>query len=473
MKRLLIILVDLLIIFGSILFCYKILGKYNLIENYNDNIEAFYIIAPAIGVLYLFLMYAFGLYNYTRRKWSDVVYTISLVSVSLMFGIMAVCFFIREGAMAFPRSILLLSFLFYWMLLLSWRSFLWKMARKKHGVKSVIIVGPEAHNLSLVLKKKYADIYEVKHIYKEDDKQLPDSIQSSELVFLTAGVTSKGRENILFWATRKDTGVYFVPQYRDVMIMSASLQKTDDIPTFYIDSMGLTLEERFVKRAVDLILGSIGFIIFLPFGIISALLVKLDGGPIFYAQERLTRNGNVFRVLKFRSMVPNAEKLSGPVLAGENDPRITKVGKLMRATRMDEIPQILNILKGDMSIVGPRPERPFFTDKFCEQTPQYAGRMKVKAGLTGLAQVEGKYNTSFEDKLRYDLLYISNYSLFQDFLIILQTVKILFMKESTEGVELTKEQQSTEQQPMTKYVEIGRNYTGFAKQKMNESVEEI
>jgi exopolysaccharide biosynthesis polyprenyl glycosylphosphotransferase len=247
-------------------------------------------------------------------------------------------------------------------------------------------------------------------------------------------VTSKGRDKILLFAAKQEIGVYFVPEYRDVAIMSASMEKTDDIPTFYINKMGLTTDEYFLKRVVDLLLGIIGFIIALPVGLIIAVIVKLDGGPVFYRQERLTINGKVFKVIKFRTMVPDAEKLSGPVLAEDNDPRITKVGRLMRAMRLDEIPQILNILSGNMSIVGPRPERPFFTEQFEAQIPQYRQRLKVKAGLTGLAQVEGKYNTSVENKLRYDLLYISNYSLFQDIMIILQTIKILFIKDSTEGI---------------------------------------
>lgn len=434
MKRIVIIAVDLLIVFGSIFSCYRVFREFGVIQDYADNIGAFFILAPFIGVLYLLLMYAFGLYNYTRRKWEDGVYTVFLISLSLMLGTMAMCFFIRGAAMAFPRSVLLFSALSYWILLTCWRMFVWKIARRRHGVKEVAVVGPHAESLAGLLRRKYRDIYRVRSVHGENDPLLPVSISGSEVVFLTHGVSGKGRERILLLSNEYRAGVFFIPEYRDLSMMSASMQKTDDIPTFYIDRMGLTLEERFVKRTVDLVLASVGLILALPFGLLAAVLVKLDGGPVFYAQERLTRDGKVFKVLKFRSMIPNAEKVSGPTLAGEDDPRITKAGKIMRATRLDELPQILNILKGDMSIVGPRPERPFFTEQFKRQTPQYEQRLRVKAGLTGLAQVEGKYNTTFEDKLRYDLLYISNYSLFRDLMIILQTVKILFVKDSTEGV---------------------------------------
>ena len=434
MKRLLIITLDLFIIYGSILLMFFFLGGRNYLEHFQENLNAFYIVSPLIGALYLVLMYAFGLYSSLRKSLQDIVYTVFLISLSLMLGTMALCFFVRGGALAFPRSVILLSALVSFIILVCWRLFVWKMDRKLHGIKNVTVIGPHAAKLAAVLREKHRDIYRVGSIHGEDDRKLENAVAQSEVVFLTDGISNRGREHIFLLANEHKASLYFIPEYRDVMIMSASMQKTDDIPTFYIDRMGLTPEEQFVKRMVDLVLGSLGFILALPFFLISAILIKLDGGPVFYSQERLTRDGKVFRVLKFRSMVPNAEKLSGPVLAGKNDPRITRVGKLIRATRLDELPQILNILKGDMSIVGPRPERPFFTEQFVAQTPQYAQRLKVKAGLTGLAQVEGKYNTSFDDKLRYDLMYITHYSLFRDFLIILQTVKILFVKDSTEGV---------------------------------------
>jgi len=435
MKQLLTITTDLLIIYSCIMLSFFFLGEQNYLTHFEENLNAFYVISPMVGILYLIFMYAFGLYSSFRRSWGDVIYTVFLISVSLTISIMASCFFIRNGAFAFPRSVIFLSSLFYFIFLTCWRLIIWKLERKKHGIKKVIAIGPDAVNLAEIIKNKHKDIYTVTTTCSETDPRLESLIQKCQQIFLTAGIEDSNREKIFYLASNYGKSVCFVPEYRDVSIMSASLQKTDDIPTFHIEKMGLTLEERFVKRMIDLLLGGIGFIIALPVGLITAFFIKLDGGPVFYTQERLTRNGKVFKVFKFRSMVPNAEKLSGPVQASDNDPRITKVGKIMRATRLDELPQILNILVGDMSIVGPRPERPFFCEQFEKEVPQYRGRHKVKAGLTGLAQVEGKYNTSFDDKLRYDLLYISRYSLLNDLLIILQTVKILFLKESTEGMQ--------------------------------------
>jgi len=432
MKRIGIIIIDLVIIYTSILISYRLLG--DQLTNYDDNIRAFYLLTPFIGVLYLILMYSFRLYDAVRRPISDLLTSIFLIAIFMTGGIMAICFFLRESVLSFPRSVLLLSMIFYWFGLTTWQVIVWTMTKEKRGRKKAVVVGPETEAFTNKLSDKYYDTYIISGICGEDDEDLLEKLAQSQVVFLTAGITSRGRNKILLYTTRHALEVYFVPEYRDIAIMYSSMEKTDDVPTFYIPKLGLSLEERFVKRCLDLFLGLIGFVIALPFGLITAIFVKLDGGPLFYLQERLTLNGKVFKVIKFRTMVPDAEKLSGPVLAGENDPRITKVGRFIRSVRIDEIPQILNILKGDMSIVGPRPERPFFIEQFEQQIPQYRLRLNVKAGLTGLAQIEGKYNTSFEDKLRYDLLYISHYSFAKDLFIVLQTLKTLFSKESTEGV---------------------------------------
>ena len=160
-----------------------------------------------------------------------------------------------------------------------------------------------------------------------------------------------------------------------------------------------------------------------------------DGGPVFYVQERCTKDKRIFQIYKFRSMIVNAEKDGHSVPAADRDPRITPVGRIIRGMRIDELPQILNILKGDMSIVGPRPERIEHVELYTKQIPEFGYRMKVKGGLTGYAQVYGKYNTTAYDKLKMDLMYIQNYSLLLDIEIIFKTVKVLFMKESTEGFE--------------------------------------
>jgi exopolysaccharide biosynthesis polyprenyl glycosylphosphotransferase len=434
MKRVLYIIIDLLIIYGSITLTFYILECKDMLQNYYENFEAFKTVTPFIWMLYLILMYAFGLYNTSLKSFTDLIYTVFLISICLIIGIMGICFFVRDIAFAFPRSVILLSALFYFVFLSLWRLSLWYIDRILHGVKNVMIIGDDYDKLKEIIDQKYSFRYHVEYLCSENDLRLSWKIKSVDEIFVCSDVSHAMKERIIPLCNKYKKNVHFVPNYFDLSIMSSSLQKMDDIPIFRISNMELSPEESFLKRVIDLVLGSIALIIALPVGLITALLVKLDRGPVFYAQERLTNGGKKFKILKFRTMIPNAENLSGPILAGENDPRITKIGRIIRAIRLDEIPQLLNILKGDMSIVGPRPERPFFAQQFDKEIPEYPYRLKVKAGLTGLAQVEGKYNTSVEDKLRYDLLYINNYSILKDILIMLRTVKILFMKESTEGV---------------------------------------
>ena len=186
---------------------------------------------------------------------------------------------------------------------------------------------------------------------------------------------------------------------------------------------------------LDIAVSIPAIIILLPLMALTAVAIKADSkGPVIYSQERVGQYGKTFKVYKFRSMKQDAEAQSGPVLAKEGDSRITKVGRFIRATRIDELPQLFNVLKGEMSIVGPRPERPFFVEQFIKEKPEYAYRHNVKPGITGLAQIAGKYNTTAYDKLIYDLIYIQEVSIKTDLIIMLQTLKVLITKESTEGV---------------------------------------
>ena len=208
--------------------------------------------------------------------------------------------------------------------------------------------------------------------------------------------------------------------------------KVTQLHTFpLIDIMpGLMPEwEKKLKRLMDIVL-SLGLIVFsLPITLISSLIIKLESkGPVFYKQERMGLNGKIFKIYKFRSMVSDAEKISGPVWSTKDDPRITGFGKILRKVRIDEIPQALNILRGDMSFVGPRPERPFFVEKLSHEIPLYKRRLKVRPGVTGWAQVKHKYDENIEDvkmKLRYDLFYIENMSLRMDFKILFRTIFVV------------------------------------------------
>lgn len=250
------------------------------------------------------------------------------------------------------------------------------------------------------------------------------------------------RNDILKFCYKNRVRTYVAPKLTDIMLRGAKNNTLFDTPLLLVKGTGLSPAQRVVKRGLDILLCGIAMIPAAPIMLIVAAAIKLeDGGPVFYKQKRMTQWGREFDILKFRSMIVDAEKYAGAVLATEEDPRITKVGKVIRAIRLDELPQLLNILKGDMSIVGPRPERKVIAEEYYKEIPEFVYRLKVKGGLTGYAQIYGKYNTSAYDKLRLDLMYIENYSLLLDIKLIILTLRILFSKDSTEGVDVAAENQ--------------------------------
>ncbi len=249
-------------------------------------------------------------------------------------------------------------------------------------------------------------------------------------------VPSAVRNKLLKFFYSRDIRVYMMPKISDVIIKGSDQLHLFDTPILLTREYSLKVEQRFAKRLIDIICSILLTVISSPIMLITAIAVKsYDGGPILYKQVRCTVHGKQFSILKFRSMRVDAEKDGVARLAAKNDSRITPVGKFIRAVRIDELPQLFNILKGDMSFIGPRPERPEIIKQYMEDMPEFAFRMKVKAGLAGYAQVYGKYNTTPYDKLKLDLSYIQNYTVWLDIKLMLLTLKILFRAESTEGID--------------------------------------
>ena len=248
-------------------------------------------------------------------------------------------------------------------------------------------------------------------------------------------VPSHERNLILKKCYDSSIRVYMIPKISDILVRSSTNLNLFDTPILLSKNEGLQIDQMAVKRFIDIVVSLIGIILTSPLFVMFGAAIHLaDRGPIFYTQTRLTIDGKLFKIYKFRTMRVDAEKDGVARLAGEVDDRITDVGKILRATRLDELPQLFNIIKGEMSLVGPRPERPEIAAEYMEDLPEFAMRLKMKAGLTGYAQVHGKYNTTPYDKLKLDLHYIRNYSLWMDLILIVLTPKVLFMKESTEGV---------------------------------------
>ncbi len=244
------------------------------------------------------------------------------------------------------------------------------------------------------------------------------------------------RNILLKYCYAQSIRVYMMPKIADVILLGAEELHVFDSPMLLTREYSLTMEQRFLKRLIDIVCSAVLILLTSPIMLVTAILIKLcDGGPVLYKQVRCTKNQREFQILKFRSMRPDAEKDGVARLAKKHDDRITPVGKVIRKCRIDELPQLFNILKGDMSFIGPRPERPEIIAQYLEVMPEFAYRMKVKAGLAGFAQVYGKYNTTPYDKLKLDLAYIENYSVWLDVKLMLLTLKVLFWPDSTEGVD--------------------------------------
>ena len=278
---------------------------------------------------------------------------------------------------------------------------------------------------------------------------------------------------------------YLLPKINDVIIKGAEPLHVFDSPMFLTREYCMTMEERFIKRAIDIVFSLILIIVTSPFMLITAIAVKAyDGGPILYKQVRVTRGGKHFNIIKFRSMRVDAEK-DGVRLYYIGDKRVTPIGKFIRKCRLDELPQLFNILAGDMSFIGPRPERPEIIEKYQETMPEFAYRLKVKAGLAGFAQVYGKYNTTPYDKLKLDLIYIENYTVLLDLKLMLLTLKILFWPDSTEGVDpgqmtamkdlvmAMEENKYEESEGYTERAERGETAAGEEKAGADEAIDDV
>ena len=267
----------------------------------------------------------------------------------------------------------------------------------------------------------------------KDIQKLMRIMEDYDAVFVS-GVSATLRNGIVKYCVEKNKACYFVPHTGDVIISGAEHIRSFSVPICRARRSKPAPEYLLVKRAMDIVLSLLAIIVTSPFMAIAALAIwSYDHGPVLYKQVRLTKDGRLFEILKLRSMIVDAEK-GGARLAGEHDDRITPVGRIIRAIRFDELPQLFNILRGDMSIVGPRPERPEIAEQYRKELPAFDLRLQVKAGLTGYAQIYGRYNTEPQDKLKMDLMYINHANLAEDIKLVFATVRILFMRESTSGV---------------------------------------
>lgn len=423
------------------------LNYFDQLSNYSQNIKAFYNIAPYIIPVYLIVAYVFGMLNIQKKSITETLYTIFLVSIGLTVSIMAMIYLFREPAEAYPRSVIFLSPIIYYLGLITWRIIVQKLYIKSHGKRQLIIIGDENNEIEQIINLKYKKFYTIKEKYKNWHENISQEFHKTDDIIITDTVSLKDRDRIILLNNDYPSlNIFFIPRISDISILNSKMIPFGDIATQHVGKLYLKPEEKIAKRIVDIIISSALLILTTPLMLIAAIIIKIDRGPVLFTQERLTRGRKIFKMYKFRSMTVDAEKHTGPTLSLQNDKRITPIGRILRSTRLDELPQLWNILIGDMSLVGPRPERPIFADEIEKTIPEFKYRLHVKAGLTGFAQIMGKYNTDFKQKLHYDLHYINNFSIFKDILIMIQTIKVIFWKENTEGVQSNTSQQLMKEQ---------------------------
>ena len=283
--------------------------------------------------------------------------------------------------------------------------------------------------------QRYKKQYKIVCVLDYRSPDIQEEVRHVDTIFIY-DVPAEKRTSIMRMCYKYKVNVYFNPEVEDIMEVNAKHYVLDDVYLFNKNIKSLTMEQRIAKRLLDICLSLFLGIITSPFWLLGALSVKLyDGGPVLFRQERATIHGRRFEILKLRTMKQGAEARS----ATTDDDRITKPGKFLRRTRIDELPQLLNVLKGDMTFVGPRPEMNKNVKEFTEELPEFEYRLRVKAGLTGYAQIAGKYNTTPKDKLIMDMMYIEQFSILRDIQIIFQTVIVLLKSDSTEGFGKAKE----------------------------------
>ena len=327
------------------------------------------------------------------------------------------------------------AFAVVWVLLIDFIYF------KLHKPKKTIVVFNNVDSYQSIkgirdIKKRFRVIRTV-NSEKTSLEELYEYMKSVDAVFL-CGVPSDYRNEVVKQCIATGKVAYIKPKISDTIIRGGRTIQLVNIPVYRCKRSDSSLVYLIGKRAADIVFSLLAIVVLSPLMLLVAIAIKAeDKGPVFYKQKRLTLNGKEFYIIKFRSMKTDAEKDGVARLAGDNDDRITKVGRFIRKLRLDELPQLFNILSGSMSIVGPRPERPEIAKEYEESIPEFSLRLQVKAGLTGYAQVYGKYNTPPYDKVQMDLMYVANQSFSEDIRLILMTLKIMFIPSSTEGIDET------------------------------------
>lgn len=409
---------------------------------YNPNInlpfyaKGHYLMAVVFMAIYLVFTKVYGAFMVGMASVLDLIFS-QVIAVGFTVASSYAIFTLLSYELVNPIP-LIIFFAVFSVVAALWCFLADKVYFRLHKAKETIVIfGNKESYESLKGIKGMTKRFLVKETYDCEKTTLGflfDKIKGFDAVFM-CGVPSDYRNEILKYCIANDIPCYIKPKISDTIIRGGKTIQMMNVPVYRCKRGDAGFIYLAIKRFFDVVLSLIAIVISSPFMLVTAAAIKFyDGGKVFYKQTRLTKDAEEFEVIKFRSMIQDAEKDGVARLAKDGDSRITPVGKIIRMLRLDELPQLFNILKGDMSFVGPRPERPEIAKQYEKDMPEFALRLQVKAGLTGYAQVYGKYNTPPYDKVQMDLMYVANQSIIEDLKLMLMTFKILFIPSSTEGV---------------------------------------
>ncbi|MFB3897348.1 MAG: sugar transferase [bacterium] len=443
------ILADIVLFNAAI--CFGFISKFSEIPPW-VNIEIYIYLFPILTLVNLISITTFQLYRLDRDRFPfDVCYTTFWsVTISWLIGILVILvvrtFYFSTASIS--RWLIVHQWLWSLILISGWRILYYRIERNTGAfITRVAIIGtgkaakevmqelntysPFEHQVVGFIDTEIAGVNTLTDLSLlgnlSEFGKLVKQFNLSEIIIAISGATATELLKLITQCHGCAVRIKILPSLYEVTVGRIALQETAGIPLIELKSHPATGTTLFIKRMFDIVMSLLSLIILSPLFVIISLLIKISSprGPILYRQRRVGKNNQIFVLYKFRTMVPNAESLTGPVLATMNDPRVTKLGAILRKTRIDEFPQFFNIIKGEMSLVGPRPERPEFVAEFGKTEPFYDRRHLVYPGVTGLAQIHGRYNSSVENKLRYDLAYVYNISLMLDLKILFSTLWVV------------------------------------------------
>ena len=399
-----------------------------------------YLIGALLVAVYVGFVKVYGGFQVGTASISDLVFSQG-IAIAFLLGISYVAFSLLSYRLIsiWPFVIMLVGFSAFavlWVIIAD--AIYFAIHKPKKTIFDFNNINSYASLKGVRALSKRFDVVRTCNSDKTPLEELFGYMKSVDAVFLV-GVPSEYRNEVVKKCIATGKTAYIKPKISDTIIRGGRTIQLFNIPLYRCKRSDAGLMYLVIKRFFDITLSGLGIIILAIPMLIIALCIKLDDrGPVFYRQTRLTLNGKQFKIVKFRSMKVDAEKDGVARLASEDDDRITRMGKIIRKLRLDELPQLFNIFSGSMSIVGPRPERPEIAKEYEDTMPEFALRLQAKAGLTGYAQVYGKYNTPPYDKVQMDLIYVANQSVLEDIKLILMTLKIMFIPSSTEGIDQNK-----------------------------------